>query len=243
MLPAAVVHAALHALIHELHNTLTPTAAFADLARQNPADVALRANALQRASACARETAEVVQAVLHAFGALPKDGVPDGSSGKGSGSADTITEIRSCVATRRGVSPVVFHVEHSDAAGHAIIEPVSLRLVLMNLILNAEAASAVVNAREIWLSSSLRQEWVVLEVRDAGPGLELGRERDFTSYNYQSLPIRSEDMAAWTAGERPRGLGLGICRALLAPVGGRLRLDPGPGGAGTAARVWLKRAG
>lgn len=242
-LPAAVVHVALQALIHELHNTLTPTAAFADLARQSPLDASLRANALQRAAACAREAAEVVQTVLRAFGALPAEGIADAPTDTAVASTDAVEQIAACAAARRGVSSIVFHVEHSDPVVPVRIEAVSLRLVLMNLILNAEAAAAVARSPQIWLSSSLRREWVVLEVRDAGSGFEVGRDRGFTSYNHPVLPIRAGDLTAWTAGERPRGLGLGICRALLAPVGGRLRLDPGPGGVGTAARVWLKRAG
>jgi signal transduction histidine kinase len=107
-----------------------------------------------------------------------------------------------------------------DAAVWA--DPDKLHQVLTNLASNAIKFSPV--GAEVWLRASERPPGrVEIRVEDAGPGVpEAERERVFDKF-YQLARV---------GGERPPGSGLGltIARHLVELHGGRIWVEPAPGG-------------
>ena len=108
--------------------------------------------------------------------------------------------------------------------------------VVVNLVVNAAQAipeGAVgsnhvrLSTRDVDLPSGERA--VALEIEDTGTGIpsEL-RARVFEPF-FTTKPVGTGT-----------GLGLSICHGIVAALGGRLELEPGPGGVGTLARVTLR---
>jgi signal transduction histidine kinase len=89
---------------------------------------------------------------------------------------------------------------------------VQLQQVVMNLILNAvEAMSSVEEgARELWIETEESQtDGVLVAVRDSGPGIDPEHtERVFEPF--------------YTTKTSGMGMGLSICRSIIAAHGGRL---------------------
>jgi len=92
---------------------------------------------------------------------------------------------------------------------------IQLQQVLLNLIVNAiEAMSAVKDRpRELTITSSLHgPEWVLVQVRDTGPGFE-GEQADHLFEAFHTT--------------KPEGLGIGlsISRSIIEAHGGRLSAE------------------
>jgi C4-dicarboxylate-specific signal transduction histidine kinase len=93
---------------------------------------------------------------------------------------------------------------------------VQLQQVVLNLILNAIEAMGAVEAepRELLISTEQAQEnGILVTVRDSGPGIDPEHvERVFEAF--------------YTTKTRGLGMGLSICRSIIAAHGGRLWADP-----------------
>ena len=74
-------------------------------------------------------------------------------------------------------------------------------------------------------------DWVRLEVRDDGPGVELDLIR--------RLGEKFQRGGAQTGGS---GLGLAVVKGFVSAMDGRAEFEPGPGGRGLTARIILERA-
>ena len=95
---------------------------------------------------------------------------------------------------------------------------VQLQQVLLNLILNGADAMArkPPRTRDLLISTSSGNGTVLLSVRDTGTGLPGDAEQLFQPF--------------FTTKTHGLGMGLAICRSILAAHGGRLRARPNPGG-------------
>ena len=146
------------------------------------------------------------------------------------------------------LSDIAQHMlEHYRKSGHQLsadlqptplqpLHELALQRVLSNLIDNAirhAAGSAILLRTRKARPSESTQEAVVMEVIDAGPGIDAGlRER-------LKLPfVRAQDSRTGPAGS---GLGLAIVERILRQYGGTLALLPRPAGEGSGlvARVTL----
>jgi signal transduction histidine kinase len=125
--------------------------------------------------------------------------------------------LKPCMERRRQT----LRVRIAPAAEHGCFDPARVLQVLHNLVANAsehgaEGAAIDLEAERV---SGLCGAELSVSVSDAGPGL------------------RGEARGA--AATRPgRGLGLSICRAIVAAHGGSLRVEDAPGG-GTRVRFTL----
>jgi C4-dicarboxylate-specific signal transduction histidine kinase len=88
---------------------------------------------------------------------------------------------------------------------------VQLQQVVMNLILNAvEAMSSIEEgARELWIGAEPSESGVLVAVRDSGPGI------DPRHMDHMFEPF-------YTTKTSGMGMGLSICRSIIAAHGGRL---------------------
>ncbi|PSJ44407.1 hybrid sensor histidine kinase/response regulator [Zobellella endophytica] len=115
-----------------------------------------------------------------------------------------------------------------DIPDRLLGDPVRLRQVVVNLVGNAikftDSGEIVIDLRLVRCDK--RQVCVAFEVRDTGIGIpEAQRQRVFEAFGQ-----------ADTSTTRQRGgtgLGLSIAAQLVAMMGGRIRIDSGPGGRGS----------
>lgn len=186
------------AVAHEISNILTPVRSYAERALMHLNDREAVQGALERAAAGASQACRAVDAILESVrGATP---VP------------RATPLDAAVSA---VAALVDGVEVStagDTAATAAIGQSSLEQVLINLLLNARAASVGVARVEVRWSSVLRVgagRLMRIEVQDHGRGIP--------AHFLDGLwdPRRTEATSR-------RGLGLLICRFLVEAVGGRI---------------------
>lgn len=104
-----------------------------------------------------------------------------------------------------------------------------LRQVLSNVLSNAlDALSEVPRPRRIWLSTQQENGWLVLTVRDNGPG-----------FTEDALQQASEPFYTTKTSARGLGLGLAISETLIKALKGRLWFANHPAG-GAAVSVHLR---
>jgi PAS domain S-box-containing protein len=120
---------------------------------------------------------------------------------------EVISLARSAI-TKNGVS---VQTRLMEGALPAQGDRVQLQQVVLNLILNAVEAMGSVDegARELLLSTAQSGTWVLVAVRDSGPGIDPERrERVFDAF--------------YTTKSSGVGMGLSICRSIINAHGGRL---------------------
>lgn len=104
-----------------------------------------------------------------------------------------------------------------------------LRQVLSNLISNAlDALSDRAIPRRIWLNTQVQDGWVVLVLRDNGPG-----------FSEDALQQAFEPFYTTKTSARGLGLGLAICATLMQALQGRLLLANHPDG-GAEVTLYLR---
>ncbi|HHX35979.1 MAG TPA: sensor histidine kinase [Gammaproteobacteria bacterium] len=104
-----------------------------------------------------------------------------------------------------------------------------LRQVLSNLISNAlDALSEKNTPRRIWLETQVQDGWVVLVLRDNGPG-----------FSDEALQQACEPFYTTKTSARGLGLGLAICATLTKALKGRLLLANHPEG-GAEVTLYLR---
>ncbi len=104
-----------------------------------------------------------------------------------------------------------------------------LRQVLSNLISNAlDALSEKGLPRRIWLNSRVEEGWVVLILRDNGPG-----------FSQEALQQACEPFYTTKTSARGLGLGLAICETLIKALKGRLLFANHPEG-GAQVTLYLR---
>ncbi|HEX2055235.1 MAG TPA: sensor histidine kinase KdpD [Nitrospiraceae bacterium] len=98
------------------------------------------------------------------------------------------------------------------------IDGVLIEQVLVNLLENAAKYAPPDTAIE--LTASVRNDAILVEVADRGPGIPSGEETRIFDKFYRVDPQREGGV----------GLGLTICRGIIEAHGGRIWVDPRPGG-------------
>jgi two-component system sensor histidine kinase KdpD len=100
------------------------------------------------------------------------------------------------------------------------LDDVLFQQVLVNLVDNA--VRYVPGHAEIEISAEADQRWLTLEVADRGPGLPPGDEERMFEKFYRGPELPSSQSGT--------GLGLTICRAIIAAHGGTITAENRPGG-------------
>ncbi|HPF70988.1 MAG TPA: PAS domain S-box protein [Candidatus Krumholzibacteria bacterium] len=126
----------------------------------------------------------------------------------------------------------------ASTRGPVEADPTSLHQVVMNLCTNAYQALAgrgevAVSLREVQVApgepGAAPGTWVVLEVRDDGPGMSAAvRAKIFEPY----FTTKSADQGT--------GLGLAVVLGIVEEQGGRIEVETAPG-EGALFRIWLPR--
>lgn len=229
-------------IAHEFNNLLTPVMSYAQMAMDDPGNASLTKKALERAAEGAERASQIATAILD----FARQDLEVQSGGPGSATragqvslpqdgvdvAAAVKSMFSCLARDPAKDGVrfTFHGEHT---GTALIRPVALQQVLLNLVLNAKRAMAPVGgdlsirAVRVDVLPGFRPDevvgltpapghpgpWIVIEVQDAGKGIPAA--------TLGSIFTPFVTSAAGKAVERQgTGLGLTVCQQLLAQSGG-----------------------
>ncbi|MGE3276338.1 MAG: sensor histidine kinase [Vicinamibacterales bacterium] len=140
---------------------------------------------------------------------------------------DQVMALRRYPLTRAGITAVV----DPPAAGAAILHarPVEVAQILLNVVINAEAALAGQSGAEIRLSSAVEGGRVCLRIADNGPGIP------------PEVAARLFEPFQTTHGlETAGGLGLAAAAALARRLGGHIRHVPSDTGAVFEVELPLK---
>jgi C4-dicarboxylate-specific signal transduction histidine kinase len=103
-------------------------------------------------------------------------------------------------------------VKHAAAVLRARIDPVHLSQVLANILRNAIQAVANSSIRRIFVTAEPAGDWVRITVTDTGPGISTTMQDKVGSLFFTT---RQEGL----------GMGLAVCREILAKYGGTLDLQ------------------
>jgi signal transduction histidine kinase len=121
------------------------------------------------------------------------------------------------------------HWEPGDLSIEVLGDRLQLDRMLTNLVVNAITYTPL--GGEIWLRSQQRDYWLVIEVRDNGPGIpEEDHERIFQRF-YRGDPARSTEQGGM-------GLGLAIAHKIVEAHGGKIELESAAG-QGSTFRISL----
>lgn len=131
-----------------------------------------------------------------------------------------INDALALVASRRQSMQVELLRDLPDADIWVQAGETRLRQILANLVANAlDALSEKAPPRRIWLTTHQTPEWVILSLRDNGPG-----------FSAQALAHAREPFFTTKTSAKGLGLGLAICDTLLRALGGHLELGNHPDG-------------
>lgn len=200
-------------IAHEINNILTPVLAYAQLARSNPNDTALRSKALDRAIAGVEAASRITEAVL---GFARSDDEAEQAV-----IVDAIDSSIACLSrdpARDGVRLIV----DVDADMHVKIRPLALQQVLLNLILNA---LSVLHGKPGELRIEATQEpdgATRIRVADNGPGIPA----EIASTLFDPFVTMRGTGKSSPTGHGGSGLGLAVCRRLIENSGGTIVLEP-----------------
>lgn len=215
------------ALAHETNNLLTPVRSYAQLALANPENPELTEQALNAAVAGTDKTNRLLERVLGL--ASPSDS----AEGAGCYASEAVDEALQSMAPafRQGRVTTMVKVPPTKVG----IDALMLEQVLINLLTNAcQAMAEQAGKRTVRIESQQQHGRLVLSVTDNGPGIpEPVRERIFEPFvSHQPASEYETAQAAVSNGcstsTKPgSGLGLSICKEILASAGGQILLDDG----------------
>ena len=127
-------------------------------------------------------------------------------------------------------------IDSGDAPLHVDADAGAVEQILFNLVDNACKYGASTEDKRIRVDATADDGWVVVTVRDHGPGVDAGeRARLFAPFSKSAR--RAAESAPGV------GLGLALCRRLARAMGGDLVLEPmGAGNAGAKFSLSLRAA-
>jgi signal transduction histidine kinase len=197
---------------HEFNNILTPIVNYAQMAREDPR---LLRKAIDRAAAGGQRATDICRALLDMTAQGP-------SRPEAVRLADLVADVLSAAARdpRRDGIELAVDVPEGLVARTRRVE---LHQVLTNLFMNArEAVLAAPGQRRIDIAASRDNDAVVISVRDTGVGIapeNLPRifEPFFTTRRSDAHPAAGH------------GLGLAICKDIVAALGGEISVDSAVG--------------
>lgn len=134
--------------------------------------------------------------------------------------AELIGEVMRSQSARAAAMKAELAWQCDPALPRVLLDRVQIEVVLRNLVANAldAAGQAADGAASVVVDARVRDEQLVIAVRDSGPGVPAAR-----------LP-QLFDSRAPSSKPGGMGIGLGISRTIVEAHGGRLWAAPGPGG-------------
>lgn len=197
---------------HEFNNLLTPVSNYAQLARKNPT---FTQRAITAAADGTRRATEICEAILGLAQESPAE----------ARRVDLAALVRATIdataggLAKRGVQLSVEVPPDLTIETH----PVELQQVLLNLLLNArEAVMAAGGRRRIEVRAWARGEETFLQVGDTGVGIPPEHiDRIFEPF----FTTRRDT----SDGPKGHGLGLAVCRQIIAGMGGCITAESVPG--------------
>ncbi len=219
-------------IAHDFNNILAAILGFGELARLQAEDDPSLCGNIDQIMVAGERARELVQQIL-AFSRRTVE------NRRAVDLRDIVTET---LRLLRSSIPTTIALRHDlQDAGPVVADPTSLRQVVMNLCTNAYQALAdrggelAVTLREVQAATAGPApgpgDWVVLEVRDDGPGMSAGvKAKIFEPYFTTKGP------------EQGTGLGLAVVHGIVQEQGGAIEVESAPG-EGALFRVWLPRRG
>lgn len=223
---------------HEVRNLLTPAIAYVQLALRDPSLKPEVRHSLANASTAMRRACEVSELVLACYRSSPTPTLP--------ATCDVRTVVDDCLNALGLTQPDSAIVVTRDVTPHleVAIPPEALRHVILNLLLNAQAAFRTTHG-SIAITSSTGNAGgeVAISIHDSGRGIPPEQLR---SLNRELSAREGTEGVKTNDGGGPEGrgvawgggFGLILCRHLLEPHGAHLTLDSAPG-LGTTATLTI----
>lgn len=229
-------------IAHEFNNLLTPIMSYASLALADPGNPALARKALERAAEGSHRAAEISQAILE-FVRLEESaespGIQVNQTGYVADPLEALEGVRRCLARDHIKDGIRLSIGVRCDSGVAI-KPVCLQQVILNLLLNARRAVGAkggsiefsvtdCSSGAIQPSGSTclvgvdeqtgrTSRYVLIRVSDDGCGMTAdqidGLKRSFGVCQYSERPRLPADRS------QGNGLGLAICKQIIARAGG-----------------------
>lgn len=210
---------------HEINNLLAPLSTYAQLAMQHRDDAGLVSKALEKAVDSGQKIQEILSQIPQLAG--------QARSEKTACTVGSLVRQVFAAVGRDFAKDGIKVVEEIDPALTVCVNPVGLRQVLMNLILNAREAMLDRGGR-LTLRARDLAEGVEIEIADTGCGIAADQ-----------LDKLFEPFFTTKTGEDGRrkgnGIGLAYCKQVVDEHGGSIRVRSVPG-RGTAFTLLLPKS-
>ncbi|NVB85096.1 MAG: hypothetical protein HOV81_42410 [Kofleriaceae bacterium] len=194
---------------HEARNLLTAIVGFAQVARRRAHDPAYVAKQLERIERESRACVELLQRFLapSRTGAAPLETVDV---------ANVVDLVADSARSQFELQRLTLELDLDRALPHVHCSRDELTQVLLNLVSNALHATPV--GGSITIATKRSGGALALSVTDTGPGVPAGLEEQIFEPFFTTKPIG-----------QGTGLGLALCRTMLASVGGTIHVEAAPG--------------
>ena len=204
--------------VHEIRNPLVSVKTFLELLPENLDDPDFLTNFREQVIDEVRRMERLLDGVLEQ--SRPRAGVEGAPASAEPGVV--LASVARLLEKRAQEKQLKLVVDIGADLGHAAIDEDALRQVVLNLTLNAFHVSPDGGCVRLQVRVADAGDALQVLVDDEGPGVpEPERERLFEAF-YS------------TRAERPVGLGLAVCRRLVAAAGGSVDVEDAPGEAGGA---------
>jgi len=212
---------------HEINNPLTTVLGYAKLLLEDKPEGHPDRNALELIADEAERMKKIIGSLLE-YARAPRPSEPAIGTGAAAGSsqpAQVLRHVAALVAPQLKKARATLATEVT-ADRPIAIEPSALQQVLVNLVQNAAQAFTAGGAIAMSAKPAPGGIATVITVSDDGPGIPVGaRTKVFDPFYTTKAPGTGT------------GLGLAVCKHLVATAGGTIEVGDGPNGRGVEFRV------